>query len=63
MTEAVGQNGLTAQSTGKANLLSLEKAPGITYKHCNQAEFLRLARGEEEKTNPKAVPDLLEEIL
>lgn len=63
MTEAVGQNGLTAQSTGKATLISLERAPGITYKHCKQTEGLRLARGEGEKKTPKAVPALLEEIL
>lgn len=63
MTEAVGQSGLTAQSTGKANLVSLNRALGLIYKYCKRAKFLRIVMAEGETTNPKAVPALLEEIL
>lgn len=63
MTQVVGQNGLIAQSIGKANLISLERALGTIYKYCKQTELLRFATGEGKNINPKAVPALHEEIL
>jgi len=61
LTGAVGQNRTTAQSTGKANLISLKRALGRIYKILQARSISQncLGRG----ANTKSVPALLEEIL